>query len=315
MQTVSLVGHGDRFDALVSLFQHTGVEVLIWNHDKRKKSLLPKGVKVVPLEALHETSVIFFSLPIAEVRDVARELGTVMTGRHALIHLCRNLERQTLKTVSEILREETPTHRFGFLTGPMRLEDVGQGMPGSGVCASIFPEVNEVVEEALVSRVFRLYRSDDIHGAELAASYCRVIAMACGVASELQLGHSLMATLFARGLAEMGRFVVHKKGRERTTFGLAGSGNLFMDIGNSGSDDFKLGAQVMRQNVFDRKTINKDFGSRGDDLIDLVESLGSLRQDKNLALHILEVCHLIVSGEMVPSDAVLHLMSLPTLTD
>lgn len=315
MQRVSLVGHGDRFDALVSLFQYTDVELQVWNHDKRKKSALPKGIKVVELNELAQTPLIFFSLPITEVREVARRLGDVVTGRHAIVHLSRNLERDTLKTVSQILREETPTHRFGFLTGPMRLSDVGNGLPGSGVCASTFPEIHEVVESALVSRMFRLYKSDDIIGAELAAAYCRVIAMACGVASELHLGHSIMATLFSRGLAEMGRFVVHKHGRERTTFGLAGSGNLFMDIGDSGSDDFRLGAEVMRLNTLDRKKVSKAYGSRGDDLLELVESLGALREDKKLALHILEVCHLIVSGEMLPSDALLHLMTLPTLVD
>jgi glycerol-3-phosphate dehydrogenase (NAD(P)+) len=315
MGEITVVGYGDRFDALIDLFQHTNTDVQIWNHNARKKTKLPKGIRVVPLEALADSPVIFFSLPIEEVRDVARELGTVVTGRHAIVHLCRNLENKTLKTVSEVLREETPTHRFGFLTGPMRHEDISQGMPGSGTCATIFPEVQEVVESALVSRMFRLYRSDDIRGAELAASYCRVIAFACGVASELHLGHSLMATLFSRGLAEMGRFVVHRGGRERTTFGMAGSGNLFMDIAATGSEDFMIGQTVMRANAFDRKALLKEYGPRAKDLFDLVDSLGMLSEDRKLALHILQTCALIVHGKMLPAEALLHLMTLPVLTD
>ena len=153
----------------------------------------------------------------------------------------------------------------------------------------------------LVSTRFRLYTSSDIVGAELAAAYCRVIAMACGVLSELGLGHSLQATLFSRGLAEMGRFVAHRGGKERTTFGLAGSGNLFVDIGHDGSEDFRIGAAAMKRNRFDAQTVRSEYGDRGNDLLELIASLSALRSNRKLALHLLETCHLMVSGEMDPA--------------
>ena len=315
MQEVAIVGQGDRFDALAGLLAATGTRPVLWNYDSRGKRRLPKGIDVVELEQLRNTHLIFISLPINEVRGVARQIGDHITGRHALVHLSRNLEHTTLKTVSEILCEETPTRRVGFLTGPMRGEDVSQGHAAAGVCASVFPEVHEIVGNALVSPSFRLYRSTDIVGAELAAAYCRVIAMACGVLSELGLGHSLQATLFSRGLAEMGRFVAHRGGRERTTFGMAGSGNLFVDIAAPGSDDFRIGAAAMRAQAFDHKAVVKEYGARGRDLLELIESLAALRQNKRLALHLLETCDLMVSENMAPSQAVNHLMTLPILDD
>jgi glycerol-3-phosphate dehydrogenase (NAD(P)+) len=315
MEKVAIVGHGDRFDALAGLLKANGKTPVMWNHDGRGRRRLPKGVELIELEALREHHLIFLSLPINEMRKVARQVGDHITGRHAIVHLARNLEHTSLKTVSELLSEETPTRRMGFLTGPMREEDISQGHAASGVCATVFPEVHELVGEALVSNSFRIYRTHDIVGAELAAAYCRVIAMGCGVLSELGLGHSLQATLFSRGLAEMGRFVAHRGGKERTTFGLAGSGNLFIDITAPGSDDFRIGAAAMRLNKFDRKAVIKEYGSRGTDLLELIESLAALRQNKRLALHLLETCHLMVSAEMGPAAAVQHLMSLPTLDD
>lgn len=315
MQEVAIVGHGDRFDALAGLLAQTGTRPVLWNHEGRGRRRLPQGVDVVDLEDLARTHLIFLSLPINELRAVSRQIGDHITGRHAIVHLSRNLERTTFKTVSEILCEEMPTRRVGFLTGPMRGEDVAQGHAVAGVCASVFPEVHEIVAEVLVSASFRLYRSTDILGAELAAAYCRVIAMACGVLSELGLGHSLQATLFSRGLAEMGRFVAHRGGKERTTFGLAGSGNLFVDIAAPGSDDFKIGAAAMRAKAFDAKAVTKEYGSRGRDLLELVESLATLREDKHLALHLLETCASMVSDATGPVEAARHLMTLAILSD
>ncbi len=315
MEKVAIVGHGDRFDALAGLLSATGKTPVMWNHDGRARRQLPKGVELIELEELSEHHLIFLSLPISEMRKVARQVGDHITGRHAIVHMARNLEHTSLKTVSELLSEETPTRRMGFLTGPMREEDISQGHAASAVCASVFPEVHRLVDEALVSTSFRIYRTPDIVGAELAAAYCRVIALGCGILSELGLGQSLQATLFSRGLAEMSRFVSYRGGKERTTFGLAGSGNLFIDIALPGSDDFRIGAAAMRKNKFDRKSVIKEYGSRGSDLLDLIESLATLRQNKRLSLHLLETCHLMVSAEMGPSAAVQHLMSLPTLDD
>lgn len=315
MNTVAIVGQGDRFDALVGLLAKTGTRAVTWNYANRPKRELPKGVKTIPVDALREHHLIFISTPITEIREVVRTLGDHVTGRHAIVHLARNLEHTTLKTVSEIIREETPTRRIGFLTGPMSASDVEARHAASGVCATVFPEVQELVGEVLVSDKFRLYTSSDIVGAELAAAYCRVIAMSCGVLSELGLGHSLQATLFSRGLAEMGRFVAHRGGKERTTFGIAGTGNLFVDIANQGSEDFRIGAAAMRTNTFDKDVIRREYGPRGADLLDLIESLATVRKHRQLALHLLETAHLMVSGEMDPQGAVRHLMTLPVLDD
>lgn len=316
MSNVGIIGTGDKFDALATLLAQTETRVLLYNWDRRPKKELPKGVTVVELDHFRDVPVVFMSLPIERVRPIARELGEHITGRHGVIHLCRNFEHRTLKTVSQILAEETPTRRFGFLTGPILRDDVEAGLPASGVCATVFPELQDFVEECLVSTSFRLYRSDDLLGSEVAAAYCRVIAMAAGVGSELNLGDSLRATLFSRGLAEMGRFVAHRGGRERTTFGISGSANLFIDTAGQGSPDFQIGVGAMRKNAFDEAAVVEEFGTRGRDLLDLIESLAIYLEDApGLNLHLLETCHLMVSGQMGPADAVRHLMTLPTLDD
>ena len=48
----------------------------------------------------------------------------------------------------------------------------------------------------------------------------------------------------------------------------------------------------------------------------MIESLAIYLEDApGLNLHLLETCHLMVSEQMGPADAVRHLMTLPTLDD
>lgn len=311
---VALIGDGDRFDSLTALLQANGCDVRTWLPTELSASV-PQGATEIEIADLADTPLIYLAVPLTSLRAIARQIGDVISARHAVVHACHNLEAGSLATASQVLLDELPTRRFGFVTGPMRPDDVGRGLPASGVCASRYPEVWELAERSLVHDRFRLYRSRDLLGAEHAAAYGRVIAMGAGVASQMKLGESVQATLFARGLAEVGRWVSHRGGDGQTTFGIAGAGNLYLDMADHGSVDFRVGADAMATGKFDPVAVGKKFGSTGRDLLDLVESLWAGVRDSRVQSHILETCHLMVSGELDPQGAVMHLMTLPTLDD
>lgn len=309
---VALVGTGDRFASILDLVvgpeRHVGVVPL-------DDESLPDTVDAIELEQVSDAPLIFLAVPITDLRKVARQVGDVVGARHAIVHAVHNVEAGSLAPPSEILLQEMPTRRFGFLTGPMRLDEIERGLPSSGVCATRFGEVGDLTEEALVSPTFRLYRSTDIRGAEYSAAYARVIAMASGVAHAMSLGRNVQATLFARGLAEVSRFVMSRECEERTVFGIAGSANLHLDTTPPGSPDFQVGIAAMEAGEFDPVDVRKRFGPGGRDLLDLVETLWDGVEAAGLNAHILETCHRMVAGHLEPPGAVRHLMTLPTLND
>ncbi|MFU8805664.1 MAG: hypothetical protein ACNA8W_17760, partial [Bradymonadaceae bacterium] len=275
MTTVGLVGAGFHFETLLRLFEATSTRVLLWQpgDEGDEAESLPGNVELVSRERMSDVPLIFFCVPIDICRTVARRLGDVMSGRQVVVHTSRSLETLSLKSLSTILQEETPTQRFGFLTGPVLVEDVKAGRPSSGVCASLFPEVHDLVEECLMSPIFRVYRTTDITGAEISAAYGRVIAMIAGLSHALGLGTSLQATIFARGLAEMARFVVFREGFERTAFGLSGAGNLFADMHLEGSTDYQIGMFLAGSKKHAAAAVRKKFGWRGDELLNLLDAL------------------------------------------
>ncbi len=269
--------------------------------------------ELVELEALAEIPLIVFSTGVDRCRKVARRLGDIITGRHIVVHTVRGVEPGTLNTASRILHQETATRRIGFVTGPMKLEDLQAERPASAVCASHFPEVHDLVEEAMMSPRFRVYHSRDLIGAELSAVYSRLIALMSGLADGLEFGDSLQAMLFARGLAEMARFVVARDGYERTAFGLSGAGNLHADTLGGGSIDFQMGHHLARAADETPRDLVDAFGQRAQEVLDILTAFAEVNEQTSLELHFLEAAHAILHAQIPPAEVVKSLMTLPAL--
>ncbi len=312
MNRIGIAGLGPQVPGLLSLLQETKTDAALWDLDDIESDF---GSPRVGLDVLADTPVIFFCPPIGRAREVARELGEIVTGQHVLIHFTRELEPDRPGvTLSRLLRQETATHRLGFLTGPMRHDDIAKGMSGAGACSTNFPEVQELLSDILVSQRFRLYKSSDILGSELAACLTRAIAFVGGIAHELQLGPSIGSTLFTRGLAETSHAVTRLGGQPRTTFGMAGSGNLFMDIHGDGSREFRLGREAARHGSL--TPIIEDGAS--------ATTIASLERTNDLALSvgkgnedlgIFRAVRGLINGEMSIMVAIEYLMNLPVFDD
>lgn len=326
---IGLVGNGDRFEALTYLLRNH--EISYWpgidpaeSGEEGDRAELPGHVQRVELDALKKTPLIFLCLPIHRLRPTGNQLGQVLSGRHILVHTTRNLEMSTLYTPSKILGEETPTLRSGFLTGPFDAADALAGRPSSGVCASEFDEVHELVNAALNAPGVRIYRAKDLCGAEAAAAFSRVIAMLVGVGRQMQLGAGLEATLLTRGLAETARFVLYRGGYESSAWGLAGCGNLFLDAsshtlnGDSAahlSSDAQIGVEFIRRQGASLAdipdSIRQDFGARADNLFNLINSLARVPDESGLALPILSHAIKLVAGENSAVKIVESLLAFP----
>jgi hypothetical protein len=288
---VGLAGYGPRLTTVAHLLDRSGLGGRLWQPDAAPDQADASGaetVERVPLEQLRETSLVVCVAPIHEMRPFARRLGDVLSGRHALVHLGRTLDHRALEPISSILEEETPTRRFGFVTGPMVPDDVLEGRSASALCASAFPEVLDLVDEALSSERFHVYASDDLVGAEVAAAYTRILAVLDGLAAAEQYGRSMRSTLFARGLAEAGRFVEAAGGEAETTFGLAGAGNLRADTTGEGNVDCRIGREWGRRGG-DLDELRDDLSPSQLELFDLLEALLDDAPIELLDLSLLEI--------------------------
>lgn len=313
MSVVGIVGDSERVRAIAQLSVETGTRVLAWSPEGAREGLA--GVTYTDVAAFADVPLIFFDPEIASAREVARELGDHITGRHVIVHLLDGLEPGSAELFSDVLREETATHRIGFLTGPMRGKDVEEGLGAAATSFSRFPEVHQMVEDALVSDRFRLYRSSDLVGAQIAAACVHAIAFVYGVGVGMKQGASVGATVFARGLAETSRVVEAAGGEERTVFGMSGAGNLFARVGTMDSVDVALGLAAVEFGAFDRDKMSERFGQAA---VRFETALGTLEQFcSKLAVdtNINSAAFAIVNQEKSTAEAALELMTLPVFDE
>lgn len=318
MTTVALVGSRGLAPALCHLLGNNEHQIALWQPEQLGPSTLAEQhdhVENVELSALSDLPVIISCVPLTALREVGQQLGSVVSGRHIIVHCARAIEPGTYSTASTILKEVTPTHRFGFLTGPIHESDLIAGLLGAGIVASPFPEIHDIFEQLIVAPTFRLYRNHDILGAEYAASYARVMAYVLGVARGMRQGPSIQSTIFARGLAEMSKFVKAQGGKAQTVFGMSGTGTLYAELQGEGSLEHQLGQQTSEQGAFNLESLLAEHGLPAREFHDLVENLFLSLGGRGGAGHILTAAHAMVVQSIPALDVAKMLMALPVLED
>ncbi len=164
-------------------------------------------------------------------------------GLH-LVSTAKGIEPETLKRMSEIMLQRFPRAAVAALSGPTFAEGVARGDPTAAVIASRDPGFAETLQAALSSPSFRLYRSDDVVGVELAGALKNVVAIAAGIVAGLGFGPNTLAALVTRGLTEIGRIVRSCGGQDRTIHGLAGIGDLMLTCTGQQSRNRFVGEQI-----------------------------------------------------------------------
>lgn len=206
-----------------------------------------------------ECNVIYPIVPSANFREMMQSMSAYLQPDHFLIHATKGLDLvnvpegelsnyqiglQNVRTMSEVIREETSVVRIGCISGPNLSYEINKGLPAATVIASEFDEVIKVGESQLTSDQFFVFGSHDLKGTELAGSLKNIIAIGSGILGSMQMGHNVQALLLTRGLREM--ILIGKlMGSTNSAFlGTAGIGDLIATANSSESRNFKFGYRL-----------------------------------------------------------------------
>jgi glycerol-3-phosphate dehydrogenase (NAD(P)+) len=203
-------------------------------------------------EALSEAALVLIAIPSQAFRSVCRQLGDVLSPDQFVLHATKGLEEKTHRRMTEILREETCAREIGVLSGPNIAAEIAEGRPAGTVVTSHFPRVVQSAKEALSSPRMMVFAGDDVVGVELAGAFKNVVAIAAGMATEMQLGENAKAFLMSRGLAEMSRLGVVLGARPLTFAGLAGVGDLAVTCASPRSRNNRVGRALARGEALPR---------------------------------------------------------------
>jgi len=213
-------------------------------------------------EVAQECEIIFPIVPSPHFRAMMKELSPYLKPYHILIHGTKGLDlnlpvgktieteatlsREVVRTMSEVIKEESVVVRVGCLAGPNLSKELSQRQPGATVVASPFNEVIQLGKRLLRNDRFNVYENPDLIGVELAGVIKNIIAIASGALSGLGYGENAKGLLVSRGAVEMVYLGRALGGNTKAFLGVAGIGDLVTTCNSPMSRNFTVGYRLAK---------------------------------------------------------------------
>lgn len=329
MPPIAVLGAGNWGTTLAHLIAQTTSEVRLWARDPDLVDAIndthenPKYLQGFTLhtnirattsleDAIADVESIVMVIPSKAFRAVCQQLAPLLSTHQSIFHATKGVERETYARMSEIILEETCVRQYAVISGPNIAREVMEDKPAGTVVATPFPKLADAATSFLSTPNFRVYRNRDVVGVELGGTLKNIIAIASGMASELELGDNAKGLLLTRGLQEMIR-IGRAFGADSATFsGLAGIGDLMVTCASPHSRNFRFGRGL----------------AQGKSKEEVIESLGMVAEGvfaarvaiefaaaKHIDIPVMRAIHDAIYQGLAPIDALRSLMDVPQRPD
>jgi len=279
-------------------------------------------------ELTSSCTLIFPVVSSSSFREMIQNFSPFLRPDHILIHGTKGLDvrlkegevltektflnRKMIRTMSEIILQETEVMRVGCIAGPNLASEIALGQPAACVLASRFDEVIREGQRALRSKRFQVFGNHDITGVELAGVLKNVIAIAAGALSGLGYGENARALLISRGMVEMVHIGKLMGGEPKAFFGLAGVGDLIATCSSTKSRNFTVGYRLAKGEKIEEILRTMDEVAEGVNTVKVTNAF--IRSAKTRAPMTETIYKCLFSG-MTVKEGVDYLMHLPLGTD
>jgi glycerol-3-phosphate dehydrogenase (NAD(P)+) len=261
---IGIAGAGAFGTALAVALAKGGREVRLWARDagqvrtmretRRNEVVLP-GVELpenvsvhAEIENICHGKALLLAMPM-QALGVALDTWPQINARQPLVACSKGVDLTTLRGPAALIEARRPGAQAAILTGPSFAADIARGLPTALTLATAGE--GAVLQELLSTPTLRIYRTDDVIGAELGGALKNVIAIAAGTVIGAGLGDSARAALMTRGYAEMVRLAEALGARAETLAGLSGFGDLVLTCTSAQSRNFRYGCALGKAEAFD----------------------------------------------------------------
>ena len=323
MKTIAIIGSGSWGSALGIHLANLGHKVKLWSHSEEECNLInnEKRCKFLPKakipervecftnykDAIDGADFIFHVTPSKFTRENVQKYKSFVNPKKQPIIICsKGFEKETMKTLDEVVLDEIPEARVGALSGPSHAEEVSIMIPTLLVIASKDEELLKDVQEILASETMRVYTSEDIKGVELGGALKNIIAFCAGIAAGINLGDNTFAALITRGLNELSNLGVKLGGKKETFYGLTGLGDLIVTCLSEHSRNRKAGKLIGEGKTLEE---TKQLVGMTIESIDNIEVAYNLAKINNIEMPILEAVYKVLYENSNPKEALNTLMT------
>jgi glycerol-3-phosphate dehydrogenase (NAD(P)+) len=279
-------------------------------------------------EIANECEVIFPIVPSAHFRGMMKKLSPYLRPYHMLIHgtkgfdillpkgqsieTVKKLDRTQVKTMSEVIQEESVVVRVGCLAGPNLSKELANENPAATVIASHYNEVISTGTRLLRNDRFQVYGNSDLVGVELAGVLKNIIAIASGALGGMDYGENARGLLVSRGIVEMIYLGRALGGNTKAFLGVAGIGDLVTTCNSALSRNYKIGFRLAKGETLQEILDSTD---------EVAEGINTIRIAKKCADHyrvrapITSTLYKVLFENMTVKQAMEFLMKYPLNVD
>ena len=321
MKNIAIIGSGSWGIALAIHLANNGNNVKVWSFTQEETDLINKERKCKFLpnaklpenicctlsfeEALKDTDFILHVTPSKFTREIFKQYKQYV-GNKPVIICSKGFEKESLKTLDEVIKEEMPEARIGVLSGPSHAEEVSIAIPTVLVIASKDEEIKKQIQDTFMGPNMRIYTSNDVKGVELGGALKNIIAFCAGVAAGIGLGDNTFAALVTRGLSELTRLGVALGGEKETFYGLSGLGDLIVTCLSEHSRNRRAGKLIGQGKTLEEAKKEVGMVIESIDNIDVAYALG---KKYNVEMPIIETSYDVIYNKLDPKTAVNNLMT------
>ena len=321
MKNIAIIGSGSWGVALSIYLANEGNNVKVWSFDEEEKRLINEEKKcmflpkaVIPEnvicsnnfeEVIKDADFILHVTPSKFTRSTFKQYKQFV-GDKPVIICSKGFEKDSLKTLDEVLEEELPGIKVGALSGPSHAEEVSLGIPTVMVVASKHEEILELIQNTFMSEKMRIYTSKDIKGVELGGALKNIIAFCAGVSTGMNLGDNTFAALTTRGLNEIAKLGEKLGGQRDTFYGLSGLGDLIVTCSSVHSRNRKAGILIGQGKTLEEAKKEVGMVIESIDNIDVAYELG---KKNNAYIPIIETVYKVIYEGLKPEEGLKALMT------
>lgn len=274
-------------------------------------------------EVADRCEMLFPIVPSDNFRAMMRDFAPFLHPYHLMVHGTKGFDlkitdpsapitRDNLRTMTEVIREESVVVRVGCLSGPNLAREIFEGQPTATVVASHYEEVIQKTTQVLSSKRFQVFGSHEVLGAELAGALKNTIAIGSGILSGMGMGKNIQALLITRGLMEMIRFGEAMGASPKAFLGTAGIGDLICTATSTKSRNFTFGRRLGEGEAVDHIKATMPELAEGYRTIKIARQLA---QYYRLQLPITEMLYRVIYEGFDKTKAMESLMRYPYHVD
>lgn len=324
MSNVAVIGAGSWGTALSIVLSDNDHDVRLWTHRKEHAETInntrvnenylaveiPENIRAYDdlQAAVDDVEAVVLVVPTKAIREVSKQLNSLLTNKPTIIHATKGIEPESLKRVSQMISEEMDAYNYEdivVLSGPSHAEEVGKRLPTTVTVSSPDSANAKLAQDLFINEFFRVYTSPDVVGIELGGALKNIIALGAGISDGLGYGDNAKAALITRGLAEITRLGTSLGANPLTFLGLPGVGDLIVTCTSVHSRNWRAGNLLGKGHKLDEVLDQMGMVVEG---VRTAEAAHQFAEAQEIEMPIARGIYQILSENKNPRDVVEQLM-------